>query len=176
MSDDLDRLKFQRIGEKSIRLDLPPPDEEPELVQKGLLDLFRAWVAQLPQERRSMPRHKTRPFQVWLGWKKNGDTFVANTARLVDVSRGGAQLLVVDPPRERSRVWVCLGKPTPSDCLEATVLEVRKARQKVCTVRLAFREPCPHAFFEAAVCTLSPSDARRASLYETGGDEGIEIV
>ncbi|AGA26995.1 hypothetical protein [Singulisphaera acidiphila] len=172
--DDSDRLQFQRIGEKTIRLDLPPQDDEPEVVQKGLLDLFRAWLAQTPQERRVMPRHQTRPFQVWLGWKKKGDAFFANTARMVDISRGGAQLLVVDPPRERSRVWICLGKPDPSDCLEATVLEVRIVSQKVWTVRLAFREPCPHPFFEAAVCILSPSDARQASSssLETGGDEG----
>lgn len=172
MSDDSDRLKYQRIGEKSIRLDLPPQDDEPESVQKGLLDLFRAWIAQKPHERRAMPRHKTRPFQVWLGWHKVGEPFQANPARMVDISRGGAQLLVVDPPNPRSRVWICLGKPDPSDCVEATVLDVRIARRNVWTVRLAFRDPCPHSFFEAAVCILPPFDSRIASLLETLGDEG----
>ncbi len=96
MSDDgdLERLSFQRIGEKSIRLDVPPEEEEPEAAQRGLLDLFRAWLSQTPQERRVMPRHKTRPFQVWLGWKRNGNTFFADQARLIDISRGGGQLLV----------------------------------------------------------------------------------
>ncbi|WP_406695703.1 PilZ domain-containing protein [Singulisphaera sp. Ch08] len=172
MSDDSDRLKFQWIGEKSIRFDLPPQDDEPERAQKGLLDLFRAWIAQTTQDRRVMPRHKTRPCEVWLGWKQGEDTFFANSARMVDISRGGAQLLVVAPPREASKVWICLGEPDPGECLEATVLEVRRARQNVSTVRLAFSEPCPHHFFEAAVCILSPSDTPSASLLEAGGEEG----
>lgn len=170
--DDSNRLKYQRIGVKSIRLDLPPQDEEPEAVPKGLLDLFRAWIAQTPQERRAMPRHNTRPFQVWVGWNQADTTFHASSARMVDISRGGAQLLIVDPPHPRSKVWICLGKPDPSDCVEAIVLDVRIARRNVWTVRLAFREPCPHPFFEAAVCVAPPYDARIASLLETGGDEG----
>ena len=119
-----------------------------------------------------MPRHKTRPFQVWLGWNQTGATFQASSARMVDISRGGAQLLIVDPPNPRSKVWICLGKPDPSDCVEAIVLDVRIARRNVWTVRVAFREPCPHPFFEAAVCVVPPYDPRIASLLENGGEEG----
>lgn len=173
MNNTLDPSKFQWIGEKSIRFDLPPaPDEPPEVARKGLIDLFRAWVAQRPEDRRAMPRHKTLPSEVWLGWRRGNDTLFANMARMVNISRGGAQLRVADPPPEQTTVWICLGEPDQGDCLEATVLEVRGARRNECTVRIAFREPCPHRFFEAAVCILAPSEPRNRKALGTGSDEG----
>jgi hypothetical protein len=172
MSDVFDPSEFPRVGEKSIRLDRPFASEEgADAAGKSLLDRFRAWVAQRPQDRRTMPRHDTPPFEVWLGWRRGDDSFFANLARMVNISRGGAQLRVAGPPPEQSTVWICLGDPESSECLEASVLGVRTYRRDECTVHLAFREPCPHRFFEAAVCLLSATEPSRTDLLGTVGDD-----
>src|SRR5215208_5861226 len=107
MNDELERPRFTLLGEKAVRFDLPPvPDDKPDPGRKGLLDLFRAWMARSPQDRRVMARHKSLRAQVWLGWKRGDDAFFANPARLVNISRGGALLQVADPPPQRHSVWI----------------------------------------------------------------------
>lgn len=162
-----------RRGEKSFRLDRPQAaDEAPETAGKSVLDLFRAWVSQRPEDRRVMPRHDTPPFAVWLGWCRGDDSFFANHARMVNISRGGAQLRVFGPPPEHSTVWICLGDPNSNECLEATVLDVRTVRGDECTIHLAFHEPCSHRFFETAVCLLDAPATSDPRPFSAGGEPG----
>jgi hypothetical protein len=164
MCDDLDRPKFQSFGEKSVRFDLTPKAaESPELTKGSLLDRFRGWMRQSHQERRRMPRHRAFEYQVWLGWERDKEAFFATSARLVDVSRGGALIIVADPPPEGHTAWMCLGTLEPRDCVRATLLEVRTARRSECFVRLRFGEPCPHAFFDEAVCMLARPKSTRGT-------------
>jgi hypothetical protein len=119
-----------------------------------LLDRFRSWIGKSPRELRRATRHAARTDVVWLGWwRGEGNAeFFALTARLANISRGGALVILRHPPPENYPVWICLGTPEPDECLAATSLEVRRARHRECSVRLAFRAPCPSRFLEAAVC------------------------
>lgn len=170
MSHEHDRPKFQVIGEKAIRFDRPPESVEtpaPATGRAAWLELFRALFAGNAEERRAMPRHQASRYQVWLGWNRGNQAHFTHPARLVNLSRGGALIFMTDPPPEGHTVWVCLGDAEPDLCLEATVLEVRSAR-KECSVRVEFREPCPHAFFESAVCTTAPPKPRKTTRLGSG--------
>jgi hypothetical protein len=142
-------------GTKTIRCDPSPTDEMPQeerAEESGLLSHFRKWFAAPPVECRSATRHAARTHVVWLGWWQGDQEFFALTARLANISRGGAMVLVRQAPPENHPFWICLGTPEPDECLAAKVLEVRTARRGECAVRLAFRDPCPSRFLEAAVC------------------------
>lgn len=170
MSHESDRPKFQFIGEKAIRVDRPPGAKAAAAAAEdraGWLELFRALFARSAEERRVMPRHKATAYQICLGWRRGNEAHFSSPARLVNISRGGALILVADPPPEGHAAWICLGEPEPSACLEAVVLEVRSAK-RTCTVRLEFREPCPHDFFESAVCMIAPTPNRTSRRLEAG--------
>jgi hypothetical protein len=143
-------------GNKTIRCDLSTPEEAAQVQRAertGLLNQFRRWLAAPPAEYRRATRHAARTYVVWLGWWQGEQEFFALTARLANISRGGALVLVRQAPPENHPLWICLGTPEPDECLAAKVLEVRNARRGECAVRLAFREPCPSRFLEAAVCS-----------------------
>jgi hypothetical protein len=163
MRDARDRPGPTRRGGKIIRFDVvPAAGPDPAADPETLLDLFRAWINQGPEERRTMPRHEAAQSQVWLGWWQAPQEFAAQQARLVNISRGGALVVSADPPPRRQAVWVGVGEYEPNDCVGALVLDVRPARRRECAVRLAFHAPCPHRFFEAAVCMLGkPSGSGR---------------
>jgi len=149
------RRRQRSSGKKRIRLDPHPNEGEAPRAPStdaGLLDRFRGWLNAPPRECRSAARHAARTYLVWLGWWHGENEFFALTARLSNISRGGALILVEQPPPENHPVWICLGTPEPDECLAATVLEVRRARRREYAIRLAFRAPCPSRFLEAAVC------------------------
>ena len=162
MPDGSDRRRSLTIGERTVRFDTPRPPEVPERTEQSpLLRLFRSLVKKSPQNRRRMPRHEAASFQLWVGWWSRRREFRALPARLSNISRGGALVFLANPPRAGEPVWICLGETASDDCVEAAVLAVRKARRGECAVRLAFREPCPHRFFEAAVCYVATRPRHR---------------
>jgi hypothetical protein len=153
-------------GRQSLRFD-PLPIEEATteaLPDATLLDQFRNWLAQTPHESRKTARHAARTYVVWVGWWRRVDEFFAMTARLSNISRGGALVFLPHPPPAGHPVWICLGTPEPDECLAATTLDVRDARRGECMVRLAFLEPCPTRFLEAAVCGLTSKRPRSRRL------------
>jgi hypothetical protein len=160
MRDGPDQPRRKSLSRgKTIRFDPPPgqttaPPAYPRSPETGLIDRFRNWFATPPRESRRAARHAARMYVVWLGWWRGEgeDEFFALTARLANISRGGALVHVEHPPPEKHPVWMCLGSPEPDECLAATSLEVRRARRGECSVRLSFRAPCPSRFLEAAVC------------------------
>ncbi len=164
MSEDIHLPRFISLGDKTVRLDRARATEDDKPTSNGsLLDLFRAWLVRSPQDRRTMPRHPTYELQIWIGWCRDDQNFFASFARLVNVSRGGALVHVPDPPPQGKLAWICLGEPEPKDCIEGKVLEVSSERPGEYAVRLAFTEPCPHEFFEAAVCMLPPKNRKRGA-------------
>ena len=155
-------------GNKTIRCDLSTREEASPVrcaERTGLLNQFRRWLAAPPLECRRATRHAARTSVVWLGWWQGEQEFFALTARLANISRGGALVLVRQAPPENHPLWICLGTPEPDECLAAKVLEVRNARRGACAVRLAFRDPCPSRFLEAAVCGRT---GRRTTLPRPG--------
>jgi hypothetical protein len=155
MSDGPARNRPRPSGDKTIRCDPPPFAQAGPGVSEasaGVFDRFRSWLAAPPRESRQAARHAARTSVVWVGWWQGEDEFFALTARLSNVSRGGALVVVRHAPPENHPVWICLGTPEPDECLASIVLEVRRLRRGECTMRLAFREPCPSRFLEAAVC------------------------
>jgi hypothetical protein len=149
--------RSRSLSDRTIRIDPRPSGcESPrgEDQDDGLIDRFRRWFGARPCESRRAARHAARTDVVWLGWwRGEGNAeFFALTARLANISRGGALVVLRHPPPEPHPVWICLGTPEPDECLAASSLEVRRARRRECSVRLAFRSPCPSRFLEAAIC------------------------
>jgi hypothetical protein len=81
-------------------------------------------------------------------------------ALMINISRGGARVFLDTPPPRGRAVWVYLETPSERAVVKARVVEVRPTAQGQCSVRVAFRQPCPLAFFEAAVCGLAPANPR----------------
>lgn len=141
---------------RQIRIDMKAkPDAQASEDRGTLMELFRAWVATRNQDRRHMPRHAPREFGIWLGWWRGDREFFAVTAKLINISRGGALLSVVGPPPENHGVWVCLGASEPTECVAGRVLEVTTLSRRECALRVVFDEPCPPGFFQSAVCGLA---------------------
>jgi hypothetical protein len=160
MRDGPARPRHRSSGTKTIRCDVYPgaggsPQGDPP--QAGLLNQFRRWIAAPPREHRRAARHSARIHVIWLGWwqGEGENEFFALTARLSNIGRGGALVLVAQPPPENHPLWICLGTPEPDECLAARSLEVRRTRRGECSVRLSFHSPCPSRFLEAAVCGRS---------------------
>jgi hypothetical protein len=155
MHDGPARPRQRSSGGKTIRHDPAPSNDSFDRARTdraGLLNHFQRWFSKPPREGRRATRHAARTYVVWLGWWQGEHEFFALTARLSNISRGGALVVVPQSPPENHPVWICLGTPEPDECLAATTLEVRTARHRECSVRIAFCEPCPSRFLEAAVC------------------------
>src|SRR4051794_40164952 len=102
MRDRPARRRPRTSGKKTIRFD-PQPMDDPSpraLPDAGLLDQFRSWLAGSPREHRRAMRHAARTYLVWLGWWRGEDEFFALTARLSNISRGGALVFLPHPPPE----------------------------------------------------------------------------
>jgi hypothetical protein len=165
MHPDPARPRPRSIDGRQIRID-PSPPEPPDSTEERnrFVELFRLLIGSPTRDRRFMPRHEPAEFALWLGWWRGDAEFFANNARLINISRGGALLTAIDPPPQRHKVWICLGSPDPTNCVEATVLGVTTVRRRQCAVRVSFARPCPQDFFEAAVCGIASSPRPSASL------------
>jgi PilZ domain len=137
--------------------DEPPGAAEALLAEPGdILGLFRAWdavhrpLAARVADRRESDRYRPSETNAWIGWWQS-DGFLVTHARLVNLSQGGAQVLVRHRPPMGQPVWLCLGAPRPIDYVQARVRDAcaEPGRPGV-RARLAFHLPCPAAFFIAA--------------------------
>ena len=130
----------------------------------SLLRAFGAWgkrpAGSVPAEgeRRSATRHHVECLS-WIGWK-GWRRFEMKDALLVNLSRGGAQIFLDTPPPTDRAVWVFLEIPGQTTTVKGRVLETRTTDQGQCLVRIRFGQPCPYAFFEAAVCGLAATDPK----------------
>lgn len=159
---------------KRVRFDAgAATDRRPEPGQGSLLKAFGAWgtrgavksvirgltlVSPSP-DRRAEARHHHVECLAWVGWK-TWRRFHMNDTLVINLSRGGAKLFLDAPPPPRRPVWVYLETPEQRGVVKARVLEVQATRGGQYVVRVAFTEPCPYSFFEAAVCGLAPSNPR----------------
>lgn len=111
-----------------------------------ILGLFRAWDA----DRRESDRYCPAETKAWIGWWQ-ATRFVVNHARLVNLSPGGALILLRERPPMGQPVWLCLGTPHPVDHVQARLRDAQPdPTLPVVRARLEFHLPCPAAFFVAA--------------------------
>jgi hypothetical protein len=96
------------------------------------------------KNRRASARHDATEIRGWLGLWPARDQFEARAARIENISLGGARLVLTTPPTLSQRVWLRAGTPICTECVQATVLEVRPRADGEFTVRLAFDFPCPN--------------------------------
>jgi len=173
MWDESTPLNPKPIEKRKVRFDkIASGAAVPRAESRSLLGLFRLWDGQPTAERRRAARHEVVESQVWLGWWRGEAGFLASSAVIINLSRGGAFIFLDEPPPKDESVWICLGMPDPVGFVEARVVAIKTSRQGQCAVRLEFREPCPYGFFEAAVCGLPAADprGRRRRTAEAGAE------
>jgi hypothetical protein len=107
-------------------------------------------------ERRRWPRMVAREHRLWVGWWIAPNQFHTVGSFLDNISQGGARVLIVDPPPMDQLVWLCLGNPTPAECVSAKVLEVIPLFSGDFAIRLAFGTPCPDNFYRIAIQGIGP--------------------
>jgi hypothetical protein len=119
-----------------------------------LLSHFVNGAGERALERRSSPRYRAVVHRAWLGWWTSPGEFGSVAARLEDISLGGARVVTANPPATQELVWLCLGIPDPTECVQAKVLEVIPTPDGDFVVRLAFGAPCPQELYQTAVYGL----------------------
>lgn len=140
-----------RFGPAAIIREAPPSED------KHLLCLFAEQVA----DRRQSPRFPAVEPRAWLGWWVGPQRFATVAARLDNISQGGARLVLPDPPPVQQIVWLCMGMPTPAECVQAKVLEVGRTPEGDSVIRLAFGAPCPHNLYRVAISGLAERNSSR---------------
>jgi hypothetical protein len=90
-----------------------------------------------------LPAVRNRTRLEWWTKQKPHET----SARLVNISEGGALLVAEEAPPLKQDVWLRLEEPTPTDWIKATVLRRGEPDETV----LSFPEGCPYDFYMAAV-------------------------
>jgi hypothetical protein len=142
----------------------------------SLLRAFAAWGRQVvapapdpapPVERRAVPRRHVECL-AWVGWK-SWRRFHMNDALVVNISRGGALVFLDAPPPTDRDVWVFLESPERNAVVKARVQQVQTTATGQCAAHVGFAEPCPYAFFEAAVCGQHAADPRARKVASAGG-------
>ena len=107
-------------------------------------------------DRRGALRYDTRGLPVWVIWHQ-GDRRGCGQGRLCDLSVSGAALLTEEPLPAGAKVQIRLETDTAVAPVEGTAIRVTKTRRFLAgplVISLRFAEPCPYAFFSAAVCKL----------------------
>ncbi len=101
-------------------------------------------------ERRSVCRYPVVLTKAWLGWWE-GQAFHSTNAQVVDISLRGCKMNVDQlPPRDHA-VWFCPPGTTPSEWIEATLIESSRRLFGPRVVRIAFRTAIPYETFKNLV-------------------------
>jgi hypothetical protein len=156
MRDKPLRISLAMSERKLFRVDKPShsligPDPKPVAENGRLWNLIWGKVNAAAQERRGGVRHPVVSHEIWAGWSTR-DQFVALDGMLVNISRGGALILLQDrPPRDRP-VWVYKKVMGVVWSVRGEVVGFTPAPGGAFAVRFRFATPCPTALCESAVC------------------------
>ena len=101
-------------------------------------------------ERRSICRYKAIETRAWLGWWE-GQQFHSTNARLVDISLRGCMMTVDRLPPADQAVWFCPPGTTPSEWIEARLIESKRRLFGPRVVRIAFLKPFSYETFKHLV-------------------------
>jgi len=143
---------------KQVRLDKPngpipePPSEVKTSVEKRslfdqILKVFRADNS----DRRGARRHVAVEPEVWVGWW-TGDDFGTVYGRLLNLSRGGALIILSEWPPKNQPIWVYKQVGPSIACVRGELVGATPAPYGAYAVRIRFAAPCPTTFCEAALC------------------------
>jgi hypothetical protein len=156
MRDTPLRISLGSSGRKLFRLDKPSDalvESDPErAVENGRLwHLILRRITASAQERRGGVRHPVASREIWVGWSAR-DQFVALDGMMINISRGGALVLLKDrPPRDRP-VWVYKDVAGVVRSVRGEVVGFTPAPGGAYAVRFRFATPCPTALCESVVC------------------------
>jgi hypothetical protein len=120
-----------------------------EAQENALLGFLRARPREVGEALRTNPRHESNA-RARLGWKAGEPNHVV-PARLLNISRAGAALVVANPPPESQLVLIRIMGEEPTPWIEADVVGVESLSPSRYRVRLKFREFCPMLFLKSAV-------------------------
>jgi hypothetical protein len=115
-------------------------------------------------DRRGVCRYSVVQTQAWLGWWE-GQEFRSTGARIVDISLRGCMMTVDQLPPKDQPVWFCPPGTTPSEWIEAKLIESKRRLFGPRVVRIAFREPFGYETFKQLV--YGP-DALGGQIQEAG--------
>jgi hypothetical protein len=101
-------------------------------------------------DRRSVCRYAAVQTQAWLGWWEGPD-FRSTTAQVVDISLRGCMMIVEQLPPADQSVWFCPPGTTPSEWIEAKLIEATRCLLGPRTVRIAFYAPFAYETFKNVV-------------------------
>jgi len=145
-------------GPKALRVDSPAdaaagsdPGPGAAAVERPgrFLAFFRA-IRSERRDRRRAPRHEAVEPEVWVGWRRE-DGFLAVPGRLVDISRGGARVVLPHRPPGNRPVWIYKGKTGGLGPVRAATVSLTPAPDGAFSVRFEFQSPCPTPLWEGVL-------------------------
>ena len=167
MQDKPLRIALGPDGRKLLRLDQPthsPAETNAPTAaasdSSGLWAMIWKKVNAKAEERRGGTRHEAVSHEIWLGWSTRSE-FVSLDGLLLNISRGGALLILKErPPRDRP-IWVYKKVCSVVPSVRGEVVATTPAPGGAFAVRVKFAIPCPTILCESAVCG-DPSSAAPA--------------
>ncbi len=143
--------KHVRLDRPQTAADEPPAEKKTSPENRSLFDkILRAFKAD-NSDRRGARRHVAVVPEVWVGWW-SGDEFGTVYGRLLNLSRGGALIVMGEWPPKNLPMWVYKNVGTAIACVRGEVVGATPAPYGAYAVRFRFSAPCPTMFCEAAVC------------------------
>jgi hypothetical protein len=158
MRDTPLRITIGSKGRKLFRLDTPShPLAEQDGQTEAEAETGRLWsliwgrVHSASQERRGGVRHPAVSQEIWVGWSTR-DQFEALDGLLINISRGGALIVLKSRPPKDRPVWVYKQVASSVWSVRGGVVGHTPAPGGAYAVRFQFATPCPTALCESAVC------------------------
>ena len=150
------KSRASRSGPKQVRVDRPfgsePPSDAPaEAGNPGLLGLLRRAIAGNKGDRRSSVRHDTGHAELWVGWWTD-DHFGATLGRLLDLSRGGARVVLAAKPPRKQSVWLYKEVGTTISVVRGDLVGMTPSPGGEFCVRFRFATHCPTLLCQALIC------------------------
>jgi hypothetical protein len=147
-----------RTRKRVLRLDRPEqPGAAPESAPKTerehlrLLERIVRAFRTNDDDRRSSRRHVVVRPEIWVGWWA-GENFGTIDGKLLNISRGGALILLGEWPPKRVPVYVYKDVGEAIACVRGEVIGVIPAPRGMYAARFRFAAPCPTSICEASVC------------------------
>jgi hypothetical protein len=146
------KIRLGRSGPKHVRVDRPfgsePPADAPaEVGNPGLLELLKRAIAGDRGDRRSSVRHATGQVGWW-----SGDQFGATIGRLLDLSRGGARVILSAKPPRKQSVWLYKEVGTTLSFVRGDLVGIGPAPGGEFCARFRFAAHCPTLLCQALIC------------------------
>ena len=104
-------------------------------------------------ERRSEARYPATMDGAWIGWWVD-EEFRQTRAMIVNLSQNGMSLVTIEPPDHQGDVFISIEIPSPSEWLEARLIERVPTEAGTHQISLLFLRPIPYDLFKAAVYGL----------------------